>query len=61
MNLNKDYGVARRRINFTSGGSDENDEMNALRLAEIVRNELCGHFTIYLGDDSAFHAIKSVA
>jgi len=38
MNLNKDYGVARRRINFTSGGSDENDETNGLGFAEKVSN-----------------------
>ena len=49
-----DYRVAGNRIDFTWSGFDENNEISGRGFADIVRNELCGHLYIHLGDDSAF-------
>jgi hypothetical protein len=46
-----------RRVEFTWHGFDEGDELTGRGHAEIVADELQGHFYIHLGDDSAFRAV----
>lgn len=53
-----DYRGDASRVEFTWSGFDEGDEMSGRGFAEIVREELCGHIYIHLGDDSAFRAVK---
>lgn len=48
-------------IDFTWYGFDEGTELNGRGDARIVDGELHGHLHIYLGDDSAFRAVRSTA
>jgi hypothetical protein len=49
------------RIEFTWHGFDEGDELTGRGHAELVDNELRGHYYVHLGDDSAFRAIRQGA
>lgn len=55
-----DYQVNASRVEFTWSGFDEGDEISGRGFAEIVRDELCGHLYIHLGDNSAFRAVKQI-
>ncbi len=56
-----DYRIDRpqgQRIEFIWRGFDEGDELTGRGHAEIVDGELHGHLFIYLGEDSAFRAVR---
>lgn len=47
-----------QRIDFTWHGFDEGTEHTGRGHAQIVGDELQGHFYFHLGDDSAFRAVR---